>query len=382
MSDPAAALHEYLRSTANSGQKLTAATAPQRAGPVQLAEMPPSLPTIELQDVELTTVPLMVYFRILVRPASEKGPGHHVMKTFRDLQDLDEALSRELPGAGQLPRLPPPRPQTELSEAAFCARLGGYLTCLACSPVAVETYSFKNFFQLSDEYQRWLPQPAGGSVPENDIITQVKPQTGLVAASRTVVHPAVVGPQRDGPAASPQCNSEHCVMTARSGERTDATPAVPVGRFHRQASRLNALPPDPGPVAPAPVPRAQTLPPEALRTLLRPATASAPRPPDMPQTAPEMPAAPPLEAAVRSSPPQNLSQSFSSDELGSSAEATAEGKLHRRRRPWCIVCMASPQEVALDPCGHLSMCHSCAASLKACPVCRGPIEKILRVYMS
>jgi len=50
-------------------------------------------------------------------------------------------------------------------------------------------------------------------------------------------------------------------------------------------------------------------------------------------------------------------------------------------RPWCVVCMAKPEEVAVDPCGHLSMCQDCGNKVNACPVCRGPIEKLLRVYV-
>lgn len=50
-------------------------------------------------------------------------------------------------------------------------------------------------------------------------------------------------------------------------------------------------------------------------------------------------------------------------------------------RPWCVICMAKPEEVAVDPCGHLSMCADCAALVKQCPVCRGPIESLLRVYI-
>eukprot|EP00812_Abedinium_dasypus_P007283 NODE_1926_length_1033_cov_236.745399.p1 GENE.NODE_1926_length_1033_cov_236.745399~~NODE_1926_length_1033_cov_236.745399.p1 ORF type:complete len:231 (+),score=35.03 NODE_1926_length_1033_cov_236.745399:3-695(+) len=54
----------------------------------------------------------------------------------------------------------------------------------------------------------------------------------------------------------------------------------------------------------------------------------------------------------------------------------------RQQQAWCVVCMACPQEIAIDPCGHLSMCHNCASAVKDCPVCRGPIVKLLRVYIA
>mmetsp|Transcript_1519 Transcript_1519/g.5175 ORF Transcript_1519/g.5175 Transcript_1519/m.5175 type:complete len:152 (-) Transcript_1519:247-702(-) len=120
---------------------------------------------------------------------------------------------------------------------------------------------------------------------------------------------------------------------------------------------------------------------EASR-LLGVAAAVAPRAPDMPQTAPDMPQIQAVEAGDIPRMACAVSQSFSSDELGSSVETSAGGKRHRRRRPWCVVCMACPQEVAIDPCGHLSMCHRCATAVEACPVCRGPIEKALRVYIA
>lgn len=50
-------------------------------------------------------------------------------------------------------------------------------------------------------------------------------------------------------------------------------------------------------------------------------------------------------------------------------------------RPWCVICMAKPEEVAVDPCGHLSMCEQCGSLVKSCPVCRGPINKLLRVFV-
>jgi len=403
ISSPAAALNDYAQCPSYLDQKTSTVSSPQRGLLVhRLAAQsaPPLAPSIELEDVEMTTAPLMVYFRILVRPHGNDAPAHHVMKTCEDLEDLDEALSREL-GGGQLQRLPKGRTQKELTETAFCARLGAYLASLSSSLAAVETYSFKNFFQLSDEYQRWLPESSYSSRFGLGDIDEAKRQTLPPAPAQSLLRPAASSSSTAS--ATTQlpavygAGSPHALLSSRSQpvERTFLIPDGSPGRALR-ASQQEA-------------PRGM---------LLRPAVATVPRAPDMPQTAPDLPRAllPPEEAwtiqavgsygnlssggaatpAVPSAdlspeaagPPQrpvNLSQSlqsFSSDEQGSSVETSAGGKRHRRRRPWCVVCLASAQEMAIDPCGHLSMCHRCATVVQACPVCRGPIEKVLRVYVA
>ena len=47
----------------------------------------------------------------------------------------------------------------------------------------------------------------------------------------------------------------------------------------------------------------------------------------------------------------------------------------------CRICFDRPVNTLLLPCKHLVMCESCAAmSNKTCPVCRGRVSEILRVY--
>jgi len=351
----AAALREYPLSGSYPEQKTSVVPGPQWRGvlqPPELASSLQSLPMVELEDVELTSVPVMVYFKIRVRPMSRACPPHHVMKTFRDLQDLDEALSRELPRAEQPPKLPSGRTQKELTEATFCARLGAYISGLARSPTAVETYSFKNFFQLSDEYQRWLPDDVVSSGFTLSRMGEAKYQTlapaALLLPAASTASTVAESTQFSAPY---RTDSPDPLLTSRSqpSERTAfASEGTPSRGQH-----------------------------EASCSLLRPAGSTVPpRAPSMPQTAPEMPKAPsPKEAAGES-------QALSSDELGSSAETYAGERRHRRRRPWCVICMANPQEMAIDPCGHMSMCYRCSTAVQACPVCRGPIEKALRVYIA
>lgn len=52
------------------------------------------------------------------------------------------------------------------------------------------------------------------------------------------------------------------------------------------------------------------------------------------------------------------------------------------RRPDCVICLAAGRDTAIDPCGHISMCAACATAVKECPVCRGPINKMLKVYIA
>lgn len=54
----------------------------------------------------------------------------------------------------------------------------------------------------------------------------------------------------------------------------------------------------------------------------------------------------------------------------------------RGREEECAVCWSRPAQVALDPCGHLCACPTCADKLDRCPICRGSIDKRLRVYPS
>lgn len=51
------------------------------------------------------------------------------------------------------------------------------------------------------------------------------------------------------------------------------------------------------------------------------------------------------------------------------------------RAPRCVVCMATMTEAAFDPCGHLCSCMKCASKMKHCPICRGGVQKVLRIYM-
>jgi predicted nucleic acid-binding Zn-ribbon protein len=52
----------------------------------------------------------------------------------------------------------------------------------------------------------------------------------------------------------------------------------------------------------------------------------------------------------------------------------------------CFICYDREADTAVVPCGHASLCYVCATEYetnhksKGCPMCRGPIEKIIKLY--
>ena len=51
----------------------------------------------------------------------------------------------------------------------------------------------------------------------------------------------------------------------------------------------------------------------------------------------------------------------------------------------CVVCMDAPKNHFIRPCMHMCTCEACTLQLQeqgaqSCPVCRGPIEGIERVF--
>ena len=64
------------------------------------------------------------------------------------------------------------------------------------------------------------------------------------------------------------------------------------------------------------------------------------------------------------------------------AEATDTSRGSSSSGPECVVCMQKPHEAVIDPCGHISMCIRCAERVDTCPICRGSIDKVLRVFVS
>lgn len=53
----------------------------------------------------------------------------------------------------------------------------------------------------------------------------------------------------------------------------------------------------------------------------------------------------------------------------------------------CVVCLEGPADTAVVPCGHMCGCHDCLDLIKnsssaLCPMCRGPLTSIIRIFRS
>eukprot|EP00435_Cladocopium_sp_Y103_P044053 s2087_g12.t1 len=73
----------------------------------------------------------------------------------------------------------------------------------------------------------------------------------------------------------------------------------------------------------------------------------------------------------------NEDSSISSEELETQAELA-------RGQDMCCVCASERKDAALVPCGHKAMCYRCSCQVQsrglACPLCRTPISRVLRVF--
>ncbi|XP_063162435.1 mitochondrial ubiquitin ligase activator of nfkb 1-A-like [Candoia aspera] len=50
----------------------------------------------------------------------------------------------------------------------------------------------------------------------------------------------------------------------------------------------------------------------------------------------------------------------------------------------CVVCLTSPRECVLLPCGHICLCFHCFQALPnpSCPICRGLIDRVVPLYQA
>jgi len=47
----------------------------------------------------------------------------------------------------------------------------------------------------------------------------------------------------------------------------------------------------------------------------------------------------------------------------------------------CAVCLEKiPERVAIVPCGHTTVCKDCCLELDSCPLCRGEIKQVIKLF--
>lgn len=476
---------------------------------------------IECVDTELTAIPVMAFFKIAVKEPSSPRP-HHIMKNHSDILDLHDAMVRELGGPGgrsaarslssnvgvadMLPQAPPPRPEAELATVAFRSEFNKYLSRLARSRDALDTYAFKNFFQLSDEYQRSDIAPtAPSSAPdirrisaddsihrcslshkvEDGLLEKVSlnPTCSLGQGMQTTISQNVTFPQHQPPRQRLQERPQPQQQTPLAGSAHGPTTSFTVRVQQPEASAMaTSTPMNRVTLTPFTSVRAETLGCETQDSLRVPVTSGAGRlgagtrlralaapafadgttlqgragavvasnsggfqapfgvgsssysgqPASGGYTAGHAEVAAPAHGVAFSGPfgagrpnnqtegqcvtqqpllvrdgtsfgPSDQGSSFGSDRISSpnasgisvsgisgmsslpgglstGSKRYQSGKHRSRRRPYCVICMERPQEMAIDPCGHLSMCQACCSKMTTCPVCRGPIQKALRIF--
>lgn len=67
----------------------------------------------------------------------------------------------------------------------------------------------------------------------------------------------------------------------------------------------------------------------------------------------------------------------------SESEESLEEKLERMQEErTCKICMDAEVGVVFLPCGHFSCCAKCAKGVDMCPMCRSPIQEMVRTYLS
>ncbi|CAJ2633190.1 E3 ubiquitin-protein ligase SP1-like isoform X2 [Trifolium pratense] len=60
--------------------------------------------------------------------------------------------------------------------------------------------------------------------------------------------------------------------------------------------------------------------------------------------------------------------------------ANIEGKMDDDFSDLCVICIAQKYNVAFVPCGHMCCCTTCSRPLKMCPLCRGQIKQVIRIF--
>ncbi len=70
-------------------------------------------------------------------------------------------------------------------------------------------------------------------------------------------------------------------------------------------------------------------------------------------------------------------------EIDKDEEVVAEGGGKTESTGSCSVCWVNDLDTMISPCNHVCLCQGCAAKVEEdCPICKGPIEERITVYIS
>lgn len=47
----------------------------------------------------------------------------------------------------------------------------------------------------------------------------------------------------------------------------------------------------------------------------------------------------------------------------------------------CCICLTNEKDQAVVPCFHMCVCSGCSTRIRQCPMCRGPVERIQRIFV-
>lgn len=61
----------------------------------------------------------------------------------------------------------------------------------------------------------------------------------------------------------------------------------------------------------------------------------------------------------------------------SSEEQTSIKVFEDKSMTDCAICMCEPKSAVIVPCGHFYTCMECSTKIDKCPICRGPVSKII-----
>jgi len=57
--------------------------------------------------------------------------------------------------------------------------------------------------------------------------------------------------------------------------------------------------------------------------------------------------------------------------------------LHYEKEKYlCNICYQNQKDCIIEPCRHFAGCKNCSTQLSKCPICRGPIESYITLFIS